>query len=92
VHEHIRATFDRDEAVAIVAVEPLHSAPRHLALVSTGLPCSAALVNDPVTNPGSGQTSWASGPGHVDRYDLSRFSDQSGFLFADLREVTAAAS
>src|SRR5436190_20860420 len=29
VHEHVLATIDRDEAVALVAVEPLHSALRH---------------------------------------------------------------
>src|SRR6266576_3245442 len=33
VHEHVRATLDRDEAVALVAVEPLHSALRHLDLL-----------------------------------------------------------
>src|SRR5215468_2946541 len=30
VHEHVRAALDRDEAVAFVAVEPLHGALRHL--------------------------------------------------------------
>src|SRR2546421_1696143 len=29
VHEHVLATLDLDEAVALVAVEPLHSALRH---------------------------------------------------------------
>src|SRR6266542_7029917 len=29
VHEHVRATLDRDEAVALLAVEPLHCALRH---------------------------------------------------------------
>src|SRR5215831_14849132 len=29
VHEHVLATLDRDEAVALIAVEPLHSALRH---------------------------------------------------------------
>src|SRR5579863_10120069 len=33
VHEHIRTAFNRDEAVALVAVEPLHSALRHLDLL-----------------------------------------------------------
>src|SRR5215472_3528888 len=33
VHEHVRAALDRDEAVALVAVEPLHSALRHLDLL-----------------------------------------------------------
>src|SRR2546429_1788243 len=33
VHEHVRATVDRDEAIAFVAVEPLHSALRHLDLL-----------------------------------------------------------
>src|SRR5712692_7771460 len=33
VHEHVRAALDRDEAVAFVAVEPLHSALRHLDLL-----------------------------------------------------------
>jgi hypothetical protein len=28
MHEHVRATLDRDEAVALIAVEPLHSALR----------------------------------------------------------------
>src|SRR2546421_10664705 len=35
VHEHILAALDRDEAVALVAVEPLHSALRHLDLLIT---------------------------------------------------------
>src|SRR6266536_2886675 len=30
VHEHVRAALDRDEAVAPAAVEPFHSALRHL--------------------------------------------------------------
>jgi hypothetical protein len=30
VHEHIRATFNLDEPVALVAVEPLHRSLRHL--------------------------------------------------------------
>src|SRR5437764_10112692 len=33
VHEHVRAALDRDEAVPFVAVEPLHSALRHLDLL-----------------------------------------------------------
>src|SRR5215472_15774460 len=33
VHEHVRAALDRDEAVASVAVEPLHGALRHLDLL-----------------------------------------------------------
>src|SRR3974390_3668081 len=33
VHEHVRAALDRDEAVAFVAVEHLHSALRHLDLL-----------------------------------------------------------
>src|SRR6266516_897665 len=33
VHEHVRAALDRDEAVAFVAVEPLHGALRHLDLL-----------------------------------------------------------
>src|SRR6266536_3689696 len=33
VHEHVLATLDRDESVALVAVEPLHSALRHLDLL-----------------------------------------------------------
>src|SRR5215510_6882908 len=36
VHEHIRATFNLDEAVAFVAVEPLHRALRHLDLLRSG--------------------------------------------------------
>src|SRR5208282_6137024 len=36
VHEHVRATLDRDEAVAFIAVEPLHSALRHLDLLRPG--------------------------------------------------------
>src|SRR5262245_8236167 len=40
VHEHVLATLDSDEAIAPVAVEPLHSALRHLDLLSGG--CSAA--------------------------------------------------
>src|SRR5215831_11084580 len=39
VHEHVRAPLDRDEAVALVAVEPLHSALRHLDLL--GCACGA---------------------------------------------------
>jgi len=39
VHEHVRATLDCDEAVALVAVEPLHSALRHLDLL--GCICNA---------------------------------------------------
>src|SRR6266581_4022770 len=34
VHEHVRAVLDRDEAVAFVAVEPLHGALRHVDLLS----------------------------------------------------------
>src|SRR6185312_16426715 len=30
VHEHIRATLDGDEAVALVSVEPLHNALSHV--------------------------------------------------------------
>src|SRR6266700_435759 len=33
VHEHVRTALDRDEAVALVAVEPLHRALRHLDLL-----------------------------------------------------------
>src|SRR6266516_157626 len=33
VHEHVRAALDCDEAIAFVAVEPLHGALRHLDLV-----------------------------------------------------------
>src|SRR5215471_5041056 len=36
VHEHIWATFDFDETVALVAVEPLHRALRHLDLPRSG--------------------------------------------------------
>src|SRR5213078_4296886 len=36
VHEHVRAALDRDETVALVAVEPLHSAMRHLDLLGCG--------------------------------------------------------
>src|SRR6266481_2538181 len=36
VHEHIWATFDLDETVALVAVEPLHRALRHLDLLRSG--------------------------------------------------------
>src|SRR5262249_28388949 len=39
VHEHVRAALDRDEAVALVAVEPLHGALRHLDLL--GCACGA---------------------------------------------------
>src|SRR6267154_1673089 len=36
VHEHVRAALDRDETVALVAFEPLHSALRHLDLLGCG--------------------------------------------------------
>src|SRR2546429_6983796 len=36
VHEHIWATFSLDKAVALVAVEPLHRALRHLDLLRSG--------------------------------------------------------
>src|SRR5256884_9410985 len=36
VHEPVRAALDRDEPVALVAVEPLHSALRHLDLLGCG--------------------------------------------------------
>src|SRR5439155_10251551 len=36
VHEHIWATFNLDKAVALVAVEPLHRALRHLDLLRSG--------------------------------------------------------
>src|SRR5215470_2525550 len=36
VHEHIWATFDLDETVALVAVEPLHRALRHFDLPRSG--------------------------------------------------------
>src|SRR2546429_3888545 len=35
VHEHVRASLHRDEAVALIAVEPLHRALRHLDLLVT---------------------------------------------------------
>src|SRR2546429_8860359 len=36
VHEHILATFNLNETVAFVAVEPLHRALRHLDLLRSG--------------------------------------------------------
>src|SRR5712691_2868435 len=42
VHEHVRATLHRDEAVAFIAVEPLHSALRHLDLLRCG--CAPAMA------------------------------------------------
>src|SRR5260370_20403417 len=36
VHEHVRAALDRDETVALVTVEPLHRALRHLDLLRSG--------------------------------------------------------
>src|SRR5690348_15116473 len=33
MHEHVRAALDGDEAITLVAVEPLHSALRHLDLL-----------------------------------------------------------
>src|SRR5512133_3057160 len=36
VHEHVRASLHRDEAVALIAVEPLHRALRHLDLLCCG--------------------------------------------------------
>jgi hypothetical protein len=36
VHEHVRATVHRDEAVTLVTVEPLHRALRHLDLLRPG--------------------------------------------------------
>src|SRR5579859_607013 len=33
MHEHVRAALDRDEAITLFAVEPLHSALRHLDLL-----------------------------------------------------------
>src|ERR1700722_18609663 len=33
MHEHVRAALDRDEAITFVAVEPFHSALRHLDLL-----------------------------------------------------------
>src|SRR5215472_14270762 len=36
VHEHVRASLDRDEAIAPVSVEPLHRALRHLDLLRSG--------------------------------------------------------
>src|SRR5712691_1009403 len=36
VHEHVRAALDRDETVALVAVDPLHGALRHLDLLGCG--------------------------------------------------------
>jgi len=51
VHEHVRAVLDRDETVAFVAVEPLHSALRHLDLLgcARGAPpwLGAALATCP---------------------------------------------
>lgn len=41
VHKHVRASLDRDEAVALVAVEPLHNALRHLDLLVWPANCSA---------------------------------------------------
>src|SRR6185437_8452394 len=34
VHEHVLATIDSDETVALVAVEPFHSALRHIDLLA----------------------------------------------------------
>src|SRR6266480_4386595 len=36
MHEHVRAALDRDETVALVAFEPLHSALRHRELLGGG--------------------------------------------------------
>src|SRR6266566_2639532 len=36
VHEHVRAALDRDETAALAALEPLHSALRHLDLLGCG--------------------------------------------------------
>src|SRR5207245_2318459 len=36
VHEHVRTTVHRDEAVTLVTVEPLHRALRHLDLLCPG--------------------------------------------------------
>src|SRR2546421_10719913 len=44
VHEHVRAALDRDEAVAFVAVEPLHSALRHLDLLVVHTPAMAGAA------------------------------------------------
>src|SRR5881394_4222578 len=44
VHEHVRAALDRDEAVAFVAVEPLHSALRHLDLLVVHAPAMAGAA------------------------------------------------
>src|SRR5258708_10917418 len=57
VHEHVRAALDHDEAVAFVAVEPLHRALRHLdllgcrrgALAMTVEPALATCFCQPVT-------------------------------------------
>src|SRR5207244_12163168 len=48
VHEHVLATLDLDEAVALLAVEPLHRALRHLDLLRCGrCPALAARSASP---------------------------------------------
>src|SRR6266851_2337646 len=63
VHEHVRATLDRDEAVALIAVEPLHYALRHLDLLRSGMRRAPPWRGDrtshdcfgqPVTQPAAG--------------------------------------
>src|SRR2546421_17930 len=65
VHEHVRAALSRDEAVALVAVEPLHRALRHLDLLRCGRrPALAAGVGAPTIALGQPVTERAGG---VDR-------------------------
>src|SRR6059058_490062 len=65
MHEHVLAALDRDEAIAFVAVEPLHSALRHLDLLVVhgaapprpGLR-SSLRFGQPVTEPAGAETGW----------------------------------
>src|SRR5262249_11418922 len=58
VHEHVFTTLDSDEAVAPVAVEPLHSALRHLDLL-----VGAAPPRHGVRGPALARSRWLACPG-----------------------------
>src|SRR4029077_20656394 len=49
VHEHVRATLDRNETVAFLAVEPLHRALCHLDLLVLDAAAPAMAAGEPVS-------------------------------------------
>src|SRR6266702_3295679 len=72
VHENVSTIFEGDEAVALVAVEPLHGSGRcHVAPISPAMPAAGGIRGE--SRASSRFTSDASGGGHrrADRSDMA---------------------